>query len=161
MNKIYSLYTQLLEKYGKQYWWPAKTKYEIVVGALLTQNTNWKNVEKAISNLRKEKLLFPKKILSTNIGHLKELIRPAGFYNQKASRLINLTRKYLELTRIAKNTQLFELRNNLLSVNGIGKETADSILLYAFNKPIFVIDSYTKRFCTYYNLREKQKDYDN
>ncbi|MFA5050228.1 MAG: endonuclease [Candidatus Micrarchaeia archaeon] len=155
--KIISHYRYLLKKYGKQGWWPADSNYEIVVGALLTQNTNWKNVEKAISNLKKEKVLIPKKILSINLEKLKKLIRPAGFYNQKASRLKELTKKYLKIKN--KNLSIEKLREELLSVKGIGPETADSIILYAFNKPIFVIDSYTKRFCRYYSLFEG-KTYD-
>ncbi len=155
--KMITLYKKLLKKYGKQNWWPADSKYEIVVGALLTQNTNWSNVEKAISNLKKENVLTPKKIISIELEKLKELIRPAGFYNQKAVRLKELTKKYLSLKN--KNYSIKKLREELLSVKGVGFETADSIILYAFDKPIFVIDAYTKRFCDSNSLF-KGKDYE-
>ena len=157
MNKVFSLYKKLLKEYGPQNWWPADSQYEVIVGALLTQNTNWKNVEKAIQNLKREKVLTPKKILNLNLNKLKTLIRPAGFFNQKAPRLKLLTKKYLELKN--EKLSLEKLRKEFLSVKGVGKETADSILLYAFNKPIFVIDAYTKRFCKFYSLFEG-KDYD-
>ncbi|MDD5022923.1 MAG: endonuclease, partial [Candidatus ainarchaeum sp.] len=150
MNKLLSLYNSLLKKYGKQNWWPAETEYEIVVGALLTQNTNWRNVEKSIINLKKNNSLHPEKILKLNSNKLKELIKPSGFYNQKAPRLKELTKKYSSIKN--KKLSIEKLREELLSVKGVGKETADSIILYAFNKPIFVIDAYTKRFCKFYNL---------
>jgi len=156
MKKVYSLYKKLLKEYGKQNWWPAKTKYEVVVGAVLTQNTNWRNVEKALDNLRKEKALNAKKILGMDIRKLKKLVRPSGFYNQKAKRLKDVTKKYLELKN---GMSVGELRKELLSVKGIGKETADSIILYAFEKPIFVIDAYTRRFCKKHGLFEG-KEYD-
>ena len=154
--KIYSLYKKLLKQYEKQNWWPAKTKYEVVVGAILTQNTSWRNVEKALENLRKEKALNAKKILGMDLRKLKKLIRPSGFYNQKAKRLKDVTKKYLKLKN---GMSVEELRKELLSVKGIGKETADSIILYAFEKPIFVIDAYTRRFCKKFGLFEG-KEYD-
>jgi len=154
--KIYSLYTKLLTQYGPQGWWPAKTKYEVVVGAVLTQNTNWRNVEKALDNLRKEKALNAKKILEMDLRKLKKLVRPSGFYNQKAKRLKDVTKKYLKLKN---EMSVEELREELLSVKGVGKETADSIVLYAFEKPIFVIDAYTRRFCERFDLF-KGKEYD-
>jgi len=156
MNLL-SVYWKLLSEYDPQDWWPGDSQYEIVMGALLTQNTNWKNAEKAINNLKKENLLSPKKILSTPLNKLKKLIRPAGYYNQKSIRLKLLTKKYLEVKN--KNLNTMELRKEFLSVKGVGKETADSILLYAFNKPIFVIDAYTRRMCK--KLFNKEfKEYD-
>lgn len=149
-KRLLALYNSLFEKHGPQNWWPAETEYEVVVGALLTQNTNWKNVEKALDNLKRECLLSPKKIISADMDRLRRLIRPAGFYNQKSVRLKELTRKYLEVRRKKLRTE--KLRNEFLSVKGVGPETADSILLYAFNKPVFVIDTYTRRFCSYYGL---------
>ena len=126
---------------------------------MLTQNTAWRNVEKAILNLKKANSLSPQKILEIDEKKLQELIRPSGFYRQKAIRLKLATAKWLELKEKAKSMDRFALRKEWLSVKGIGKETADSIILYAHNKPIFVIDSYTKRFCKAFNLFEA-KEYD-
>jgi len=157
MRKLRALYQKLLSQYGRQRWWPAETRYEVIVGALLTQNTNWKNVEKAISNLKKAKSLNPKKIISMPRGKLENLIKPSGFYRQKAERLKLLTKKYLEIRR--KKWEREKLRAELLSVKGVGRETADSIILYAFDIPIFVIDAYTRRFCSYYRIFEG-RDYE-
>lgn len=157
MKKIPSLYKQLLKKFGPQGWWPAHSDYEVVVGAILTQNTNWKNVEKAIINLKNANKLNEKEILEIKLNELEELIRPSGFYKQKAERLKLATTKWLELKN--KKLSIEELRKELLLVKGIGKETADSIILYAFHKPIFVIDAYTRRFCKKY-LEFESKEYD-
>lgn len=152
-----ALYRKLLKKYGKQGWWPADSRYEIVIGAVLTQNTNWKNVEKALANLRKRNLLDEKSIIGLPIKELEELIRPSGFYRQKAERLKLATEKWLEIRNSKLET--IELRGEWLSVKGIGKETADSILLYAMNRPVFVIDAYTRRFCK--EMLDKEfKEYD-
>lgn len=159
MKKIHSLYKQLLKKLGPQFWWPADSDYEVVLGAILTQNTNWKNVEKAILNLKNANKLKEKEILKIHINKLEELIRPSGFYKQKAERLKLATNKWVELKNKEKELSIEELRKELLSVKGIGKETADSIILYAFHKPIFVIDAYTKRFCKKY-LNYESKEYD-
>lgn len=144
-NLLLGFYKRLLNKYGQQNWWPAETRYEVVVGAILTQNTNWKNVEKALTNLKKRNILNEKEILEISLTELEELIRPSGFYKQKAERLKLVTKKWLEIKE--KNLNTNQLRKELLSVKGVGKETADSILLYAMDKPIFVIDAYTRRFC--------------
>ena len=156
-KRLKDLYRKLLADYGHQHWWPAETQYEVVVGAVLTQNTNWKNVERAIANLKKEKALNEKTILKINIGRLQTLIRPSGFYKQKAERLKLATRKWME----TRNSKLgtMELREEWLSVKGIGKETADSILLYAMDRPVFVIDAYTRRFCKKH-LKKEFKEYD-
>ncbi len=143
-----SLYRRLLRKYGRQGWWPGDSQYEIVAGALLTQNTSWRNAEKAIKNLKNENLLHPSRILETPDSRLRLLLRPSGYYRQKAERLKILTRKYLEI----KKRKSLPTREELLSLKGIGKETADSILLYAFDLPVFVIDAYTRRFCSHYGL---------
>ncbi|MCK4319548.1 endonuclease [Candidatus Micrarchaeota archaeon] len=149
-------YKKLLKRYGKQNWWPAESDFEVVVGALLTQNTNWKNVEKAILNLKSKGKLTPNLILNLKKEELAELIRPAGYYNQKAERLGLLTKAHLK----AKSSwNILKLREHFLSVKGVGKETADSILLYGFHKPIFVIDAYTRRFCKHYSIFEA-KEYD-
>jgi endonuclease-3 related protein len=155
------LYRKLSKKFGDLKWWPVDKEYhektgsdsrcEIIVGAILTQNTNWPNVEKALENLKSEKMLDIKKISEANINHLKKLIKPSGFFNQKAKRLKNIT-LYLKKNYNCNlddffNKDLKEIRKELLSLNGIGPETADSILLYAGYLPIFVVDAYTKRIC--------------
>ena len=155
------LYGKLSNKFGDLKWWPVDKKYhektgsdprcEIIVGAILTQNTNWPNVEKALENLKSERMLDIKKISEANINHLKKLIKSSGFFNQKAKRLKNIT-LYLKKNYNCNlddffNKDLKEIRNELLSLNGIGPETADSILLYAGDLPIFVVDAYTKRIC--------------
>ena len=154
-------YQTLFKKFGKQKWWPVNREYhkknnsdprfEIIVGAILTQNTAWSNVEKALNNLKKENIIDSKKILETDIDFLKETIKPSGFFNQKANRLKNISshihKKYDDNLDDFFNRPIKEIRNELLSINGIGPETADSILLYAGNKPIFVVDAYTKRIC--------------
>ena len=131
-------------------WWPADSPYEVMIGAILTQNTNWRNVEKAIANLREEGLLEPNAIIKTRNARLETLIRSSGFYRQKAERLKSATHMWVELQN--KKMGTIALRNRWLSVKGIGKETADSICLYAFNRPIFVIDAYTRRFCDFHDL---------
>lgn len=144
--KVYSL---LHKVYGPQNWWPADSSFEVVVGAILTQNTNWSNAEKAIINLKKDSLLHPLALRNISTNKLAALIRPSGYYNIKAKRLKNfldfLFLSYGGKLNKMKQTGLETLRKEILGVNGIGPETADSILLYAFDKPIFVIDAYTRR----------------
>ncbi|GAB6071904.1 endonuclease III domain-containing protein [Venenivibrio stagnispumantis] len=137
--KIYELYQNLLSIYGYQNWWPLLTdnKFEeVAIGAVLTQNTSWNNVEKALYNLLKEDLISFEKIKNIDIEKLKALIKPAGFYNQKAE----------VLKRLANIDKADITREKLLMIKGIGKETADTILLYGLDKPYFVVDKYTKRF---------------
>lgn len=174
-NKINTAYEKLLSQFGHQYpgnepsfpssskskrlgdWWPADSDYEVVVGAILTQNTSWKNVEKAIVNLKSAGKLNEEAILMTHNSELETLIRPSGFYKQKAEWLKLATKKWMELKN--KMLTIKQLRVELLSVKGIGKETADSIILYAFHKPIFVIDAYTRKFCKqFFNF--EAKDYE-
>ena len=155
-SPLLKLYNQLLAGYGRQGWWPAKTRYEVVVGALLTQNTSWKNVEKAIANLRAADALAPEAVLRMGTRELGSLIRPSGFYNQKAVRLKALTEKYAEFARLGRPPS----REELLSIKGVGKETADSILLYAYGLPYFVIDAYTRRFCAHHRLVIGRREYD-
>lgn len=146
---IIKIYEALYKAFGPQYWWPAKTPFEVMAGAVLTQNTSWNNVEKAISNLKKEKLLNPHRLNKLKLSKLARIIRPAGYFNVKAKRLKNLTcfllKKYNGNLRLIGKENLKILRKTLLDVNGIGYETCDSILLYALDKPVFVIDAYTKR----------------
>ena len=164
-NIIYNIYKILLNHYGKQNWWPAETRYEVVVGAILTQNTSWKNVERAINNLKNKNLIDERKILNIEENKLKELIKPAGFYNLKAKRLKNVTKfiveKYGNTEKMAKSDKdTLTLRSELLSINGVGKETADSILLYALDRESFVVDSYTKRMFSRLGVISEKAKYD-
>jgi len=147
-KKIIEIYESLLAHYGDLNWWPAKTPYEVMVGAVLTQNTAWSNVEKAIANFGDN--LTPEFVLNANITELAEIIRPAGFFNQKTIYLKSVTEWFMRYNFDVPTVQrepLEKLRPELLSVKGVGKETADSILLYAFNFPTFVVDAYTVRLC--------------
>ncbi|AEF96824.1 endonuclease III domain-containing protein [Methanotorris igneus] len=163
--ELLKIYHLLLSHFGYQNWWPAETRYEVVIGAVLTQNTSWKNVEKAIENLKKENLIDERKILEIDTEKLKKLIKPAGFYNIKAERLKNIThhivKNYGSTENLAKlPIKLEDLRKELLNVKGIGKETADSILLYALDRPIFVVDAYTKRIFSRLGVIEGGEEYD-
>ncbi len=145
---IMELFQKLFAIYGEQYWWPCRSgqRWEIITGAILTQNTAWRNVEKALANLEKAHIMSPDKILSAPDGKLQELIRPAGFYHQKCSRLKGLAGFFLEHEpEFIQSDEIWDLRRKLLEQKGVGRETADSILLYAFDKPVFVIDAYTRR----------------
>lgn len=157
------IYAKLYSHFGAQHWWPAKTRFEVMVGAILTQNTNWQNVEKAIDNLKKGKLLNPKRLYRLSQRRLSLLIRPAGYYNIKAKRLKHfldfLFQAYNGSLKKMSSQDLHKLRGQLLLVHGIGPETADSILLYALNKPIFVVDAYTKRMLVRHNLVKEDADY--
>ena len=160
LNKIYA---RLLTQYGPQSWWPAQSRFEVIVGAILTQNTSWTNVEKAITNLRRENGLTPSALKNISLKSLSEWIKPAGYFNVKARRLKNfiefLFKEYNgQLDRMAKEP-VDQLRKKLLAVNGIGPETADSILLYALEKPVFVVDAYTKRILSRHYLIESDADY--
>lgn len=148
-EKLLRIYELLFEKFGPRHWWPGDTRLEIIVGAILTQNTAWSNVEKAIVNLKKEKALNARRLSGISEKRLSTLIKPTGYFNVKARRLKNFL-SFLNLSyggsldRMFK-TDTWELREQLLKVSGIGPETADSILLYAGHKPVFVVDAYTKR----------------
>jgi len=156
------LYTRLYDAYGPQHWWPAETPFEVVVGAVLTQNTSWKNVEKAITNLKQSNQLDLKKILRLDQAQLAEFIHPSGYYNIKAKRLKNVCSWLADaggMDRLAKLSTA-SLRDGLLQVNGIGPETADDILLYGWDRPVFVIDTYTRRLLTRLNLINGNEDYE-
>jgi endonuclease-3 related protein len=145
-----TVYNRLYRAYGPQHWWPGDTPFEIMVGAILTQNTAWSNVEKAIANLVAKDKLYPQAIVNARHDQLAGWLRPSGYFNIKAERLKSFCRWYLEagehaaLVRLATGT----LRAALLDVKGIGPETADDMLLYAFERPVFVIDAYTRRLFT-------------
>ena len=160
MNDIIKIYESLLAHYGDLNWWPATTPYEVIVGAILTQNTSWHNVEKAIVNF--EDRLSPEFILQADHEEIAEIIKPAGFFTQKTKYLKNITRWYekynFDVTRVQEKS-LTELRVDLLDVKGVGRETADSILLYAFEFPTFVVDAYTIRFLERYGTNVG-KDYE-
>jgi len=162
-DQLKEIYDLLFKRFGPQDWWPGDTPFEVIVGAILTQNTNWTNVEKAITNLKNAKVLPPDKLRLLDIKKLAELIRPAGYFNIKAKRLKNFLDWFFEnysgKLENLKNVQTDELRQQLLSVKGIGPETADSILLYALNRPVFVVDAYTARICSRHHLTDEGADY--
>ncbi len=160
-DKLLDIYDKLLERYSNQHWWPAATKEEVVIGAILTQNTSWANVEKAIENLKQQGICSFAGICNIDTEQLKTFIKPAGFFNQKAEYLKNTAVFFLENGSIngLKKQDTKTLREKLLKIKGIGKETADSILLYALDKPVFVVDAYTKRLIKRHNL-SKNTDYD-
>ena len=158
---LLEFYEQLLSRFGKQYWWPGDTPWEVAVGAVLTQNTNWRNVEKAIDNLKSSGFLTVKKILELKNSELASLIRPSGYFNVKARRLQHLALWWDKTSSVGfdQSTNFGELRRSLLSVHGIGEESADSILLYAFNRQTFVVDAYTKKFLLRHNLISRTSTY--
>jgi len=161
---LLDIYTRLYERYGTQDWWPGDTVFEIIVGAILTQNTNWKNVEKAITNLKNIGCLAPETLNGLPIQELAELIRPAGYFNIKAQRLKHfldwLFEKYDGSLESLEALPLSSLREQLLGIKGIGPETADSICLYAFEKPIFVVDTYTARIFGRHGMIEPGSGYE-
>ncbi|MFC1234993.1 methylated-DNA--[protein]-cysteine S-methyltransferase [Vibrio sp. F74] len=160
LEQINTVFQRLAEHYGEFSWWHSDNPYEVMVGAILTQNTNWKNVEKALTNL--EGQLCPKKILAMSESSLAELIKPSGYYNQKATKLIAMTKWYqhyqFDIQKVRRQDKQ-NLRDELLAIKGIGGETADSILVYAIGKSSFVIDAYTRRIFSRVGLNVP-KDYD-
>lgn len=161
--RLKSIYGSLLKRYGPQNWWPGDSPLECVIGAVLTQNTAWTNVEKAIANLKSHALLSMDGLLGVATAELARLIRPSGYYNQKAKKI----KRFVEF--LAKDYEgdldkLFKenaptLRCKLLALNGIGPETADSIVLYAARKPVFVIDAYTTRIMQRHGLVPSETSY--
>ena len=142
-------YQALLRRWGPQNWWPAQSRFEVIVGAFLTQNTAWANVEKAIANLRRARVLNVKGIREIPLSKLEQLIRSSGYFRQKARKLKNFV-EFLDSKYSGSLHRMFaqptaNLRSELLALNGVGPETADSILLYAGNHPVFVVDAYTRR----------------
>lgn len=158
------IYDRLYAFFGPQQWWPGETPLEVMIGAVLTQNTNWANVEKAIGNLKDAGLLSFPLLLDLPRSRLADYIRPSGYYNVKATRLKNLLQMIVE--KYEGELELFfadsleNSRLNLLSVKGVGPETADSILLYAANHPVFVIDTYTHRVFSRHQLVPEESDYE-
>jgi endonuclease III related protein len=154
----------LFRRYDEQHWWPGDSPFEVMVGAILTQSTSWQNVEKAIVNLKTAGVMSPNALRQIPVPELAQLIHPAGYYNAKAVKLKALVR-WLSAS-CGDNLNVFftrdtgELRLQLLDVHGIGPETADSILLYAGNKPVFVIDAYTRRIFSRLGLKPENDTYD-
>lgn len=147
MNGLAVIYEFLLKAYGPRLWWPAETSFEMMVGAILTQNTSWNNVAIALSNLGEH--LSPEFMAAVSTEELAQIIRPSGYYNQKAIKLKALTQWFARYSYDVNKAMQMDgefLRRELLAVKGVGAETADSILLYALDKPFFVVDTYTKRF---------------
>ena len=148
--------------YGPQQWWPAESRFEIMVGAVLTQNTAWTNVERAISNLKSASALSLEAIIDSSHEQLAQWIRPSGYFNIKAKRLRNFCQWYLEQGGYdsLKHLKTDNLRKQLLTVNGVGPETADDIILYAFSRKVFVIDAYTKRIFSRLGISDSDIDYE-
>lgn len=158
------VYRVLFAAWGPQSWWPARSRFEMMTGAILTQNTAWTNVEKAIARLRRARALSPRALLAMPEHELAERIRPAGYFNVKARRLRHFAAWLVEhhggdIDRMFR-ADTATLRRELLAVHGIGKETADSILLYAGHRPVFVVDAYTRRFLSRHRWIRATADYD-
>lgn len=159
-----AFYDAMYKALGPQHWWPAQTPTEVIIGAILTQNTAWRNVERAIDNLKRAKALDWKRLHELPFDELAELIRPAGTFNVKARRLKSFIQWFhdrfaLDLDRMFEMS-VSSLREELLEVSGIGRETADAILLYAGRMPSFVVDAYTARILYRHNLIDRSADYD-
>lgn len=161
-RRLQRVHDNLLAAYGPQGWWPADNVFEILVGAVLTQNTAWRNVERALDNLRARDAMDPRALLELPVTELAEAIRPSGYFNIKADRLRHLCRWYHDNGgyRALAQWSTEALRENLLAVKGVGPETADDILLYAFERPVFVVDAYTFRIFERYGLIEPGHNYE-
>ncbi len=161
---LLKMYRRLSEEFGPTGWWPARRPFEVAVGAVLTQNTAWRNVEKAIKNLREHRMLSARALSHAPLNKLAQQVRPAGYYKLKSERLKNfvnfLQREYGgSMARMAREPTE-HLREKLLGVRGIGSETADSILLYALGKPVFVVDAYTRRILSRHGMVEQEVNYE-
>jgi endonuclease-3 related protein len=161
---IRNYYRFLFRAWGPQHWWPARTRFEVIVGAYLTQNTAWTNVEQALANLRTAHFLSVDGIRRSRLSEIERLIRPSGYFRQKAQRLKTfvafLDKQYGGSLARMFNQPTQKLRGELLSLNGVGPETADSILLYAGNHPVFVVDAYTRRILDRHGLLMEKSDYE-
>lgn len=157
-----ALYRRLYRAYGPQYWWPGESRFEVLVGAVLTQNTAWGNVEKAMAGLKEAGALDAERILALPSRRLAALIRPSGTFNVKAGRLRNLCRWFTAGGGFPglEHASTPDLRAALLGINGVGLETADAILLYAFERPVFVIDAYTRRLLRAVGLSDGGESYE-
>ncbi len=162
--RLADFYRRMSAHYGPTHWWPGDTHFEIAVGAILTQNTAWTNVEKAIANLKAARLLSPKAMLAASDDALETALRPSGYFRQKAKRVRlfceHLLKHYGGSPKRMSARPLPELREELLALHGIGPETADDILLYACGKPVFVVDAYTRRILSRHGLVEPNIGYE-
>jgi len=160
---LLNIYRQLMACYGPQNWWPAQEPFEVIVGAILTQAAAWGNVEKAIANLKQAEALSPEALRQTSLAELAMLVYPCGYYNAKAQKLKSLAHwlgnHYADDLNKLFATDTHHLRQQLLSIHGIGQETADSIILYAANKPVFVVDAYTRRIISRVGLAPENNSY--
>ncbi len=160
---LIEIYQTLRSAYGHRGWWPGETPFEIMVGAVLTQRTNWRNVAKAIDALKSAGAMEPAALSRLDPVQLQTLVRPAGYYRQKAARLKRLVDWLIERTRgdleLMQDVATEDLREELLALRGVGPETADSILLYAFDRPVFVVDAYTKRVTVRHGLIDEACGY--
>lgn len=161
---LFKIYRTLYQELGPQHWWPAETAFEVIVGAVLTQNTAWSNVEKAVNNLKNADVLSLQNMKNINIAKLTELIRPSGYFNLKAKRLMSVVRWLWDMTQgnmsILSDKRQGPLRRELLQIYGVGPETADSILLYALHKKSFVVDAYTKRIFSRHGFLDFRDTYE-
>jgi endonuclease-3 related protein len=162
-SQLLGIYQQLYDALGPQHWWPADSPFEVIIGAILTQNTSWTNVERAIQNLKEEALLDPFKLYDVREGRLAVIIKPSGFFNIKAKRVKHFIHFFFEHFQGSVEKMFAEdvlsLRERLLRVNGLGPETVDSILLYAGEKPVFVVDAYTRRIFSRHKLVQEAAAY--
>jgi endonuclease III related protein len=161
---LHAYYDALFAAHGPQHWWPGKTRFEVIVGAILTQNTSWTNVERAIQALREERLLTVSTMEQVSVRKLARLIRSSGYFRQKAHKLKEFVR-FLRSQHHGSLSKMFQtptvvLREQLLAVHGIGPETADSILLYAGKHPVFVVDAYTRRILQRHGLARGKESYE-
>lgn len=162
-DRLQQIYDELHRRFGPQHWWPGDSPFEVMVGAVLTQNTNWANVERAIAKLKQADVLTPRAMHALPLADLAEIIRPAGTFRRKAQRLRNvlvwLCEDHEGTLAALGDMATDRLREELLEVKGVGPETADSILLYAMNRPVFVVDTYTARVAVRHELIEPPFDY--
>ncbi len=163
-KNLQNVYERLYAHFGPQHWWPGKTAFEVILGAILTQNTAWTNVEKALANLKRAGLLHPERLHKARESRVAELIRSSGYYHLKAKKLKAFT-QFLFAQHQGRLSHLFKretgaLREQLLAVYGIGPETADSIILYAAGQPVFVVDAYTRRIAARLGLASPTASYD-
>ncbi len=163
-ERLLEMYEILSKSFGPQHWWPGQTRFEIMIGAILTQNTSWTNVEKAIANIKTADCLEPEKLYALEPEALEALIRPAGYFRIKTKRLRNFLQwlfdDYQGRLDLLDPIDTRRLREELLGISGIGPETADSILLYALDRPVFVVDTYTARITVRHGLIEPEVSYD-
>jgi endonuclease-3 related protein len=163
-ENVAALYSTLARAWGRQHWWPAKSRFEVIVGAYLTQNTSWRNVEIAMRELRTARVLSVQGIRNISLRRLQRLIRSSGYFRQKARKLKTFV-KFIDQQYSGSLNRMFaqstaELREQLLSLNGVGPETADSILLYAGQHPVFVVDAYTRRLAVRHGILSQKASYE-